>query len=130
MTPQEAYLECINKNCRILKLEKYIIKDSGFCVDYVRNIIKEPWKEGEEIISKNPQSSLLYASEIIKGKWEKGEKIISNVAFYSYHYSVYVIQKPFPLGHTVIFNSYFKDDYINFLKCINYDLSEIGEWLI
>jgi len=129
MTSQEAYNICKTKNYRIIELEKYIIKDSGFCVDYVRNIIKEPWKEGEEIISKNPQSSLLYASEIIKGKWEKGEKIISTVAFYSYHYS-YLINESFPLGHTVIFNSYFKNDYINFLKCINYDLREIGEWLI
>jgi lambda repressor-like predicted transcriptional regulator len=129
MSPQEAYLKCYNENRRILELEKFIISDSGFCVDYVRNIIKEPWKEGEEIISKHAQSSLLYASEIIKGKWEKGEKIISTVAFYSYHYS-YLINESFPLGHTVIFNSYFKNDYINFLKSINYDLSEISEWLI
>jgi hypothetical protein len=130
MTSHEAYRKCLDEKSRILELEKFIIKDAVLSINYVSKIIKGPWEEGEEVISKHSQSSYFYASQILKRPWEKGEKSISNVAFYSYWYAHDVINGPFPLGHPVIFNSYFKIDYIKFLKSINCDLSEIGEWLI
>ena len=61
---------------------------------------------------------------------EELEKIIASNAIVSLHYIASVIKKPFPLCHPVIFNSKWRDKYIDFLKLINYDLSEIGEWLI
>jgi hypothetical protein len=41
-----------------------------------------------------------------------------------------IIKDPFHLGHPIIFNSGYRNEYLNFLKFINYDLNEIGEWLI
>ena len=130
MTSHEAYRKCFDEKRRILELEKFIIKDSVLSINYVSKIIKGPWEEGEEVISKHAQSSYFYASQILKKPWKKGEKSISNVAFYSYWYAHDILNGPFSLGHPTIFNSNFKDDYVKFLKSINYDLSEIGEWLI
>jgi hypothetical protein len=61
---------------------------------------------------------------------EELEKIIASDVIVSLHYIANVIKKPFPLCHPVIFNSTWKDDYLKFLKSINYDLNEIEEWLI
>lgn len=130
MNPFQAYKICETRNCRVPELEKFIIKDASCCVNYIRHIIKESWEQGEEVISKDARSSFTYAQDVIKGRWEKGEKKISTIAFYSFHYSTNVIKEPFYLGHPVIFNSYFKNDYITFLKLIKCDLNKISEWLI
>jgi len=58
------------------------------------------------------------------------EDFIATDKICSYRYARDVIEGPFYLGHAVIFNSFWKDKYINFLKSINYDLSEISEWLL
>jgi hypothetical protein len=68
--------------------------------------------------------------DVIEGPWEKGEEIISKDAQCSYLYAKDVIGKPFERCHPIIFNSKYKDDYIYFLKLINYDLNKICEWLI
>ena len=104
MTPHKAYDKCYDEGKRMSELENIIITDPFYSYRYARNIIN--------------------------GRFIEGEKIISTDPFYSYYYARCVIKDSFHLGHTVIFNSYFKDDYIQFLKLINYDLSEIGEWLI
>ena len=104
MTPEEAYYKCKNENRRIPELEDVIATDSKY--------------------------SYRYAINIIKGRWEKGERSISTNSHYSYWYVINIINCPFELGHRAIFNSHYKNEYIDFLKSINYDLSEIGEWLI
>jgi hypothetical protein len=104
MTPQEAYLKCKKENCRIHKLENVIATD--------------------------PEWSCIYARDVIKGKFIEGEKSISTDAKNSFYYSRYVLKGPFQLCHHNIFNSKYRDEYINFLKSINYDLREIEEWLI
>jgi len=45
-------------------------------------------------------------------------------------YARYVLKGPFHLGHHVIFNSEYRNEYVSFLKSINYNLSEISELLI
>jgi hypothetical protein len=69
-----------------------------------------------------------------KKELKKLEKAISKDEFYSYRYAVDILNGPFHLGHPVIFNSTYKNDYIKFLKLINYNLIQIcdqyGEWLI
>ena len=104
MTPVEAYRRCSNENRRILDLEEIIATDSYY--------------------------SCLYAQYIMRGKFERGEISISKDPEYSHHYAHYIIKDLFPLCHPIIFKSKWKERYIDFLKSINYDLSQIGEWLI
>jgi hypothetical protein len=106
MTPREAYDKCYDEGKRIPELENIIITDPFYSYRYARNIIEGRFIEGEKIISTDPD--------------------------YSYFYSLNIIKGPFYLCHHVIFNSKseYKDDYIRFLKSINCDLIEIGEWLI
>jgi len=130
MTPKEAYLKCYNENRIILELESIIALDSEWSYYYARNIIYGRWEEGEKSISTDSKHSYYYALDLIEGKWEKGEKAISTDPLYSYWYAHNVIKSHFDLCHPIIFNSHYKNEYIDFLKSINYDLSEIGEWLI
>ena len=58
------------------------------------------------------------------------ESIVATDLYYSYCYARDLIKGPFELCHSIIFNSEYKDRYVNFLKSINYDLNQIGEWLI
>ena len=39
------------------------------------------------------------------------------------------IKGPFKKSHSVIFNSEYKDEYVDFLKSINYDLNKIKDYL-
>lgn len=59
------------------------------------------------------------------------EEIIATNPEYSFRYARFIIQGPFEKGHSIIFNSeYNKKKYIKFLKLINYDMTEISEWLL
>jgi hypothetical protein len=107
-----AYNKCYNANILRKKGEKLRIP------------------ELEVIIAKNPVYSFQYARDIIKGRWEEGEGIIATDPELSYCYAKHVIEGPFPLGHHVIFKSEWKKSYINYLKYLDYDLTEISEWLI
>jgi hypothetical protein len=104
MTPHEVYNKCYKEKRRNQELESIIAIDSYYSYLYARDVIKSRFEEGEKSIANDPTCSYLYARDVIKS--------------------------PFPLCHPVIFSSPFKDDYIDFLKSINYDLREIGEWLI
>lgn len=104
MSPTLAYFKCKNQKKRIPELENIIFTDSFYSYCYARDVIKRRWKEGEKSISTDSKYSFWYARDIIKG--------------------------PFHLCHSTIFNSEYKDAYIDFLKSINCDLNEIGEWLI
>jgi hypothetical protein len=104
MTAQKAYQKCLNEQKRTPELEDIIATDPHYSYRYARYIIKGPFKKGEEFISKNP--------------------------YYCYQYVCYVIKGSFEKCHPIIFNSNYKDQYINFLKRIKYDLNKISEWLI
>jgi len=156
MTPKEAYFRCLHENCRISKLENVIALDPDYSYLYALNLIKDRWEEGEKIIATDPPCSYIYARDVIKGTFEDGEKSISSDPYYSYLYAHdvlkgrfiegeksiathsefsycyarHVLKCPFDLCHPIIFNSKYKELYIKFLKSINYDLSQYGEWLI
>ena len=104
MTPYEAYSECYRKGKRISELEG--------------------------IISSNPEYSYRYALNIISGPFERGEEVISKDPDWSYEYICDIIEEPFEKCHPYIFNSEYKENYINFLKSIDYDITKISEWLI
>ena len=104
MNPEEAYRKCLNEEKRILELEKIIVTNSYYSYLYAYNIIQGPWKLGEKSLLKNCLWSFEYARNVIKG--------------------------PFQKCHPIIFNSEMKNNYIDFLKSINYDLNKISEWLI
>ena len=86
--------------------------------------------ELEKIIIESPLHSFEYAKDVLKAPFFEGEKIISSGSLYSLLYAEEVLFAPFYLGHPVIFKSIWENDYINFLKSINYDLNEISEWLL
>jgi hypothetical protein len=130
MIPEEAYYKCEKENRRIPELEDLIATDPEYSYHYSFYIIKGRFKQGEETISKYPEWSYRYSFNIIKGPWELGEKNISKDPLYSYVYIYEVIKRPFEKCHPIIFNSEYKDEYLNFLKSINYDLNKISEWLI
>ena len=130
MTTKEAFEECLIKKERIIDLEKIISKDPYWSNLYARDIINGPFELGEEAIASSIYYSYWYSNDVLKGQFSLGEKIISNDPGTSFHYAKFVIKKPFYLGHFTIFNSSFKDDYINFLKSINYDMTKISEWLL
>jgi hypothetical protein len=67
---------------------------------------------------------------VLQGRFELGEKIIATHPESSYWYVRKIPNDSFSLFHSIILNSEFKIHYIDFLKSINYDLSEISEWLI
>ena len=104
MTPIEAYEKCKKQDKRILELE--------------------------DLIATDPERSYRYATDVIQGHWERGENTISKNSYYSYYYAHDVIKGSFEKCHSIIFNSDYKDDYINFLKSINYDMTKISEWLL
>ena len=104
MSPSEAFNECLSRGERIPELE--------------------------DVISTNSYFSYLYARDVIKNRFIEGEKSIATDLECSYYYAHDVLKGPFHLGHPIIFKSYYKNDYLYFLKYIKYDLNEIGEWLI
>ena len=130
MSPKEAYKRCCFEKRRIPELESIIANDPNYSYCYARHIIKGRFIEGERRITIDPIYSYCYARDIIKGRFIEGEKSIINDIEYTYRYARDVIKDAFPLCHHIIFNSEWRDEYIEFLKSINYDLNEIGEWLI
>jgi hypothetical protein len=130
MSPLLAYLKCKNQKKRIPELEDVIVTDPFCSYCYTRDVIKGIWEKGEKIISTDSKSSYWYAKDVLKGRFIEGEKIITTNPHYSYWYAKNIINHPFLLCHPIIFNSEWKNKYIDFLKSINYDLSEISEWLI
>ena len=130
MSPTLAYFKCKNQKKRIPELENIIVTDSFYSYCYARDVIKRRWEEGEKSISTDSKYSFWYAKDVLKDRFEEGEKTISMYPEYSYWYARNIIKGPFNLCHSTIFNSEYKDAYIDFLKSINYDLNEIGEWLL
>lgn len=104
MTPKQAFEECSLKKERIIDLEK--------------------------IIRKDPYYSYHYASDIINSRFELGEKSIGVHPYYSYRYARDVINGAFEKCHPVIFNSVWRNNYLDLLKSINYDMTQISEWLL
>lgn len=104
MTPEEAYWIIRKDNKRNRKLEKFILNDPRYTFFYIENVIKEPWKEGEQAIYKNCFFSVSYAKKILEGPFEK--------------------------CHPYVFNSEYRDIYYRFLELIEYDINKINHWLI
>ena len=130
MSPQKAYQKCKKENRRISELEKNIATDPEYSYYYALQIIEGPFESGEDTISKDSEWSYKYAFYILDKQWELSEEAISKDPEYSYWYARNVIKGPFEKSHHIIFNSHHKNDYIDFLKSINYDLNKISEWLI
>ena len=127
MTPDQAYYICYYRKRRILELEPIIITDPEYSYFYAINIIKGPFKKGEDIISKDSTRSYQYARDIKKGRFPKGEKSIIKDPKLAYWYCKLIINFPLEEAHPVILKSMWKEDYIDYLKEINYDLNKIKE---
>lgn len=127
LTPEQAYYVCYNKKRRILELEHIIITDPNWSYWYAVNVINGPFKKGEKIISKDSTRSYLYARDIKMGRFQKGEKSIIKDPKLAYWYCKLIINFPLEEAHPVILKSMWKEDYIDYLKEINYDLNKIKE---
>lgn len=54
---------------------------------YAKNIVQEPWPEGENAIRIDPRSAYYYALCCIKGRWRPGELAISDSMTFRYRYN-------------------------------------------
>ena len=127
MTPEQAYNICYNNKRRILKLEPLIATDANWSYWYAANVINGPFKKGEDIISKYTMESYLYARDIKMGRFKRGEISIIKDPKLAYWYCKLIINLPLEEAHSVIFKSMWKEEYIDYLKEINYDLTKIKE---
>ena len=96
----------------------------------IAKTIKNRDPELEKLIIESHQLCFEYAKDVLRGSFREGEEMISTSGFHSYMYAKYVLNSAFTLCHSIIFNSEYKEEYIDFLKSINYDLSETSEWLL
>ncbi|MGZ8924356.1 MAG: hypothetical protein ACXW2E_00600 [Nitrososphaeraceae archaeon] len=65
-----------NKPNQLHGYQKAIITIPGMAYQYVKNVLKSPFPEGEDAIATSADYS--YARDVIKGKFEKGEDAIIN----------------------------------------------------
>ena len=85
-------------------------------------------EELEDVIATDPFSSHIYARDGLGGPFPKGESAIAKNGYWSFFYAIEVLKGRFPEGEEAIFRSSYKDDYLDYLKQINYqDLEESFE---
>jgi hypothetical protein len=92
-------------------LEKIIIEDPEYAMDYARDIIQGRWKEAEPIIMKDPGYAYRYARDAIndystadvgvpewriKKRWTEAEPYIMKEPIYAYSYAKHIIKKRWP----------------------------------
>jgi hypothetical protein len=58
------------------------------------------------------------------------EIILAKDYQYSMKYAKTYLKDAFPQAHPVIFDSPLREEYIEFLKKINYDMDNVSEWLV
>jgi hypothetical protein len=58
----------------------------------VENLVKEPSKEVENLVSQNAKCAYYYAHRVVKGRCENLEAIIAQDAEYAYYYALVVIK--------------------------------------
>ena len=128
----QTYDLCVKERIRNKRLEKYLIETKSIYWSYLyaRNVMKARWLEAEDLFMDHYSISFDYAVYVIKGRFQKGEDVIATDGQYSYNYAVDILDDAFEKCHPMIFKTFFKDQYIDFLKEKNYDLNKINEWLI
>lgn len=98
---------------------KKLMRDPIIAVRYAEKVLKGPWPEAEDIISKNPMAAVKYA-KLIGKRWQKGEKAIATDIDASLEYAQYVLKDRFIPGEEVIvtnlelafyYMSQFKSDF-------------------
>lgn len=79
---------------KIIKLEKYILKDLNIAVRYCAVLKKERWEELEEalIAQKNYIDICLYAESVICGRWPEVEDLLMRDPFFAFRYISYIIK--------------------------------------
>jgi lambda repressor-like predicted transcriptional regulator len=84
---------------------------------YARDVLKGPWPEAEDKISKGAQASYIYSRDVLKRTFPKGEDAIATDSSLSFLYFKNMIKKRWPKGEPAIFRSEtFKDEYLDFVK--------------
>ena len=58
------------------------------------------------------------------------EAILAKDYHYSVKYAKTYLKDAFPQAHPVIFDSPLREEYIEFLKKINYNMDNVSEWLV
>ena len=85
--PEVFWKKYKNKPEELKKREKYIAKYPKHAYYYAEDILKGPFKLGEEAIAKDAHSSFLYARNILKGPFLAGEAAIAKKIYFAYEYA-------------------------------------------
>lgn len=82
--------------------ERHIKESPLYAMAYVRDVIKKPHPDFEEIIMSNAVSASYYAARVLKKRWEDAEDIISTDALSAYVYAKDVLNTRWPKGEASI----------------------------
>ena len=96
--------------------EVIIATDAYWSVEYTKNVLNgNRFELGEKTIALSDYFSYAYAT-ILQQRFKLGEPAIANSTKYSYYYTIYVLKNPFPLGEPAIAkNSSFACDYTTYI---------------
>ena len=85
---------------------------------YVVDVIKGRWVEAEPVIAKYAYHSYKYAFAI-RQPFPEGEEVISKDSACSYQYACFVIKKRFIMGEPAILHSAYAKYYRDFFNKLN-----------
>lgn len=90
------------------KYEQKIIEknDSDHTYNYVKEVLKERWPEGESAIMAKPNNSYEYAVNIIKGRWPEAEEVIMTAPYIAFRYASKILKRRWPEAEEVIKKSH------------------------
>ena len=139
---EEAIMSLYHTKNDYIKFLKYIgyedVEESAFTKDTlvsILDVVGELMHKNLPVpdkminaIASDAFASHIYARDIIEKPFPEGEKAIAKDGYWSYYYAREVMHGRFPEGEEAIFRSMYKDDYLDYLREINYqDLEESFE---
>lgn len=79
---------------------------------YARDILKDRFELGEDIISKNAWYSCNYSISVLKGRFELGESAICTSGYNSHRYALYAQKNNFHIDIEIITKAtHYRDEY-------------------
>lgn len=96
---EEFYLQIQQSNP--IFVNAIIKQDPEYTYNYVCDIIKGPWPEGEDIIATDGDVACKYALDILKNQFPKGEKAIAEHPYNAYWYAHDLINSSWTMDRSV-----------------------------
>jgi len=97
----------VKRGQRDADLEQKILaaKNAKWAIEYVRDVMDEPWPAAEEIIAKDPMPALTYALHILQKPWPAGEAAIAKDPETACTYAEDLMKKRWPAAEEAIAKS-------------------------